>query len=64
MLETTSNEATLFAFSTSTFALLGTQAIPGVSGTVTSLLRWGNDGFAFRTDERQVFLFHSSLAGP
>ncbi|MCC6811135.1 MAG: hypothetical protein IT381_27140 [Deltaproteobacteria bacterium] len=64
VLETTSNEATLFAFSTSTFALLGTQAIPGVSGTVTSLLRWGNDGFAFRTDERQVFLFHSSLAGP
>jgi len=39
-------------------ALLGTLAIPGVNGTPGSLIRWGPEGLAFRTSEKQLFLLH------
>jgi hypothetical protein len=42
--------------------LAGTIAITNVSGTPTSLIRWGSDGLAFRTTGGQVFLVRTTLA--
>jgi hypothetical protein len=51
----------LRAYEQETFRLVGTLAIPGVSGTPTSLVRWGANGLAFRTSSRQLFLIQTSL---
>ena len=51
------DSATVIAFNRSNFTLVGALTIPGVSSfTVSSLVRWGDDGLAFRTAENQVFL--------
>ncbi len=56
---------TLRAFDIVTFAPQGNMDIPGVNGNPGSLIRWGTNGLAFRTDSGQVFLFISTLiAGP
>ncbi len=48
---------TLFSFDKSTFAPLGAPfSIPGMLGNPGSLIRWGVDGLAVRTDQDQVFL--------
>ena len=47
-----------------TYAETGTADIPGVNGNPSSLIRWGSDGLAFRTDSNQVFLIRSSLVAP
>lgn len=48
---------TLFVFDLDTFTLVSPPfTIPGVFGTPTSLIRWGVDGLAFRTDAELVFL--------
>ncbi len=48
---------TLYAFDLATFTPTGTAfPIPGVFGNPGSLIRWGVDGLAFRTDQGQVFL--------
>jgi uncharacterized protein (TIGR03437 family) len=52
---------TLRAFDLNTFVPLGELAITGVSGTPTSLLRWGTHGLAFRTSANQLFLIQSAL---
>ena len=56
---------TIRAFNIDSFAPTGTMDIPGVNGNPGSLIRWGTNGLAFRTDSNQVFLITSSLvAGP
>jgi hypothetical protein len=52
---------TLFAFDQRTFLPVGSLNIPDVSGTASSLIRWGTDGLAFRTDNSQVFLIRTGL---
>ena len=42
-----SSTLTLRAFDLNTFMPTGTLSIPGVSGTPSSLIRWGGDGLAF-----------------
>jgi hypothetical protein len=51
----------LRAFDINTFVQLGSLVIDGVSGTPTSLLRWGPNGLAFRTDNSQLFIVQTSL---
>jgi hypothetical protein len=51
---------TLKAFNLTTFVLTGSLTMPAVSGTPTSLIKWGDDGLAFRTSGHQVFLFSTA----
>jgi uncharacterized repeat protein (TIGR01451 family) len=52
---------TLSAFDPQSFLPMGSIVIPGVAGTASSLIRWGTDGLAFRTDQNQVFFLRTSL---
>src|SRR6185369_16332700 len=52
---------TIRAFDINTFLLLGTLVIDGVNGIPTSLLRWGPNGLAFRTNNNQLFIIQTSL---
>ncbi len=52
---------TLRAFDINTFVQLGSLFIDNVSGTPTSLLRWGSNGLAFRTTDNQLFIVQTSL---
>jgi len=52
---------TLRAFDINTFIQLGSLFINDVSGTPTSLLRWGPNGLAFRTTENELFIVQTSL---
>jgi hypothetical protein len=49
------------AFDINTFLLVGSLNLTGVSGTPTSLLRWGPNGLAFRTTSNQLFIIQTSL---
>jgi len=52
-----SSVATLKTFDIATFILENSTPITGIAGTTTgSLIRWGADGLAFRSDGGQVFL--------
>jgi len=51
----------LKAFDINTFLSVGTLIISGVNGTPTSLVRWGANGLAFRTDSNQLFIVQTSL---
>ncbi|HMH41941.1 MAG TPA: NF038122 family metalloprotease, partial [Pyrinomonadaceae bacterium] len=53
-LSTDSSPAVLIGFDKTTFKQTGTLTIPGVSGSPTSLIKWGADGLAFRTTGNQV----------
>src|SRR5262249_9487557 len=57
----TNYSVTLRAFDLSTFLPLGTLTISGVNGSVSSLVRWGSNGLAFRSDGGQLFLIQTSL---
>jgi len=48
-----SQQMTLEAFDLRTNALLGSVAIPGVTGTPVKLIRWGSNGLAFLTSSNQ-----------
>jgi uncharacterized repeat protein (TIGR01451 family) len=50
------------AFDIGTFVSTGTTAVAGISSSITptALVRWGQDGLAFRTDS-QLFIIRSSL---
>jgi len=50
---------TVQVFDVDTFAPNGSLKIPGVNGNPGSLIRWGTNGLAFRTDSNQVFLITS-----
>ena len=52
---------TLRAFDINTFLPLGEMTISDVDGTATSLVRWGPNGLAFRTNVNQLFLIQTSL---
>ncbi|HEV2860519.1 MAG TPA: Calx-beta domain-containing protein [Pyrinomonadaceae bacterium] len=52
---------TLRAYDINTFAPVGEIAIGGVLGTPTSLVRWGANGLAFRTNSNQLFLIQTAL---
>ncbi len=54
--------STLKAYNTDTLLEVGSQTVSDISGTPTSLIRWGNTGLAFRTSGGQV-LFLSSAPG-
>jgi hypothetical protein len=41
--------ASIRAYNQSSFALLGSVTIPGVKGNIASFIKWGANGFAFRT---------------
>ena len=56
-----SSNLILKAFSIDTFLLVGSLTITGVSGTPTSLVRWGANGLAFRTTGDQLFIIQTSL---
>ncbi len=50
----------LRVFDPNTFTPLSQAQIPGVSGSVTSLIRWGDDGLAFRAGN-QIFIITSPV---
>src|SRR5262249_49915286 len=52
---------TLRAYDINTFTSLGEISIGGVIGTPTSLVRWGTNGLAFRTNGDQLFLIQTAL---
>jgi hypothetical protein len=60
----------LSAFDINTFLPLGSMTLPGVSGTASSLVRWGTNGLAFRVGpgvtggSNGVFLVQSALVAP
>ena len=49
------------AYDINTFLPLGFIDIQGVTGIPESLVRWGTNGLAFRTTNRQVFLIQTPL---
>jgi len=53
---------TIYCLDITNLTLVGSVAITNVSGTPTSLIRWGADGLAFRTTGGQVFLIRTTLA--
>ena len=54
----------LRVFDMKTFVLLGELRLPGVTGQATSLVRWGADGLAFRTDAQVYVLQNQLIAAP
>lgn len=58
---TSSYSVTLRAYDTGSFLQTGEVIVPGVVGTVSGFIRWGANGFAFRTSSNQVFLIQTSI---
>ena len=52
--------STITAYNSDTFIPVGSITVNGISGSPSSLIRWGTDGLAFRTPT-QVFLINSTL---
>jgi IPT/TIG domain len=52
---------TLQSFNLTSFALLNSMTIPNLKGTVQSLVRWGQNGLAFNTDQGQIVLLGGSF---
>ncbi len=52
---------TLKVYEISTFSQIGSLSIPNVSGTPTTLIRWGSNGLAFRTTAGHFYLIQTSL---
>jgi len=55
-------DSTLAMYDASTFARVGSNLLAGVTGTASSLCRWGTDGLAFRTSGG-VVMVRTTLAG-
>lgn len=53
---------TLHAVNVSNFVEVGSVTITNISGDVSSLIRWGVDGLAFRTSDGQLFLIRMTFA--
>jgi hypothetical protein len=49
------------AYDLHTFLPVGTLAVPNISGWPTAVVRWGTNGFAFRTSTNKVYLLQTSL---
>ncbi len=52
------------AYDMHTFLHVGTLAVPNIFGRPTAVVRWGTDGFAFRTAANKVYLLQTSLISP
>jgi uncharacterized repeat protein (TIGR01451 family) len=48
----------LHEFDSALFTPVLSQPVPGATGTPRSLVRWGTDGLAFRTEEQVLLLTH------
>ena len=57
----TNNIRILQAFDASNLGFVGSLGISGVNGDPADLIRWGGNGFAFRTSQNQVFLIETTL---
>jgi uncharacterized repeat protein (TIGR01451 family) len=55
------DSARLLAFDARKLLLVGSMAVPPVSAHVGSLVRWGRDGIAYRTEDDQLFLIRTDL---
>lgn len=53
---------TLSALDITNLQLVSSITISNVSGSPTRLIRWGNDGLAFRTTGGQIFLVRTTMA--
>jgi hypothetical protein len=56
--------ATLTAFDMTHFTPVGSITIPNVNGGVKRLIRWGQNGLAFNTNNGQVFLVGGNFVSP
>lgn len=56
VLTQTTSTVTIRAYNTQTLLQTGSITIPNVSGTAGSLIRWGQDGLAFRTGTNVYFV--------
>ncbi|HEY4678380.1 MAG TPA: hypothetical protein VIJ01_14535, partial [Candidatus Angelobacter sp.] len=52
---------TLQSFNLTSFALLNSITIPNLKGTVQGLVRWGQNGLAFNTNQGQIVLLGGSF---
>ncbi|HEY6805354.1 MAG TPA: Calx-beta domain-containing protein [Pyrinomonadaceae bacterium] len=52
---------TIAAFDLQTMNPLGDINVPGVSGIIGRMVRWGTNGLAFRTDANQLFIIQTDL---
>ncbi len=55
------NNVILKAFSNTTFTSMGSLTISNVPGSVTSLVKWGTNGLAFRTSNGKLIIVQTSL---
>jgi uncharacterized repeat protein (TIGR01451 family) len=58
------NASQIRAYDIGTRALLGSIAVPYLSGIPSSLVRWGANGLAFRTSANQLYVVRSALMQP
>ena len=56
-----SGPLTLKAFDINTFLPLGTQTLTGISGDPTTMIRWGANGLAFRTNTGELYIVQTNL---
>jgi hypothetical protein len=56
-----STTVTLQSFDLVHFTLLNSMTIPNLKGTVRSLVRWGQNGLAFNTDQGQIVILGGSF---
>lgn len=61
-LTSSGSTATLHVIDMPTRAEIKSITISGISGSAASFIRWGNDGFAFRTTGGQLFLIRNTYA--
>jgi sugar lactone lactonase YvrE len=56
-----SSALTLKAFDLNTFVPVGSATLSGITGDPASMVRWGANGLAFRTDAGKLYLVQTSL---
>ena len=56
--------ATLTAFDMTHFTVVGSITIPNVNGGVKRLIRWGQNGLAFNTNDGHIFLVGGNFVSP
>jgi uncharacterized repeat protein (TIGR01451 family) len=61
-LTTSGSTGTLHSIDITNFVQTGTVTISNISGSPSSLIRWGTDGLAFRTSGSQLFLIRTTFA--
>jgi hypothetical protein len=52
---------TLYAYDQRTFLKVGSMTLPGTSGFPSGLVRWGTNGLAYRTSDKQVVIIQTPL---